>query len=260
MEGEFCKFSDIPESIKGKVDVLLFNALKSAIPITWKLMLKEQKVHEAISTKWEQLEKLKHPTKTFYRQLIEEKNPKSELYYRWSKELKVELASTKHQLFVHIFSIANDVTLRTFHYRILNKILMTNNDRAKYNKKVSGKCSFCKEGTETIIHLFITCPQVKKLWKALKKWIKWKYELQVDFSETDIILNNFAGQKKYDRLFNMIILVLKRYIYVTGCKNEKLSFIQFLTYVKQMQEIKFSIASKNNKIKKHIQKWQYFHV
>ena len=111
--------------------------------------------------------------------------------------------------FVLCLRYTTAVKLRYFQYRLINRILTTNVRRSKWANAYS-KCTFCKITPETVIHLLCECPCVKVLWKTLETWCK--YYFQINLMCTNIIIcNNYEG--KYKKLVNLMILVLKQYIY-----------------------------------------------
>ena len=112
----------------------------------------------------------------------------------------------------------NATKLRYFQYRLLNKDILTNVRRAKW-ADISTKCSFCQCEEETILHIFLECEIVNKIWSALRKWFQKKSKQSV-VTKTEIILNNTE-----DQFANVIILIIKQYIYASKCQNKTPSFI-----------------------------------
>ena len=54
--------------------------------------------------------------------------------------------------------------LREFQYKILNRILYTNEMLFKFKKVDSPLCYFCGKELETLEHLFFCCPRVHAFW------------------------------------------------------------------------------------------------
>ena len=70
------------------------------------------------------------------------------------------------------FNSTIDVDLRWFQYRILNRILFTNDLLFKLNLVEDDLCSFCHIHTETLIHFFCDCHFSKNIWSELEKnWL-----------------------------------------------------------------------------------------
>ena len=61
--------------------------------------------------------------------------------------------------------------LQWFQYRILHRILGTNNLLYETNQKPNDKYSFCLEEVEPIEHIFWSCNKISKLWEDLNNWI-----------------------------------------------------------------------------------------
>ena len=57
----------------------------------------------------------------------------------------------------------NEIKLRDFQFKIINRILVTNIFLFKINKKDNDLCSYCQGEAESIIHLFVRCEIVKRI-------------------------------------------------------------------------------------------------
>ena len=74
------------------------------------------------------------------------------------------------------------------------------------------------------------------------------------FTPELISLNNYQGQHK--TLINMMIVILKQYIYATKCLNETLSFYAFVNKLSYWYEVEKTIAIRNNTYVKFLIKWK----
>ena len=54
--------------------------------------------------------------------------------------------------------------------------------------------------------------------------------------------------------------MMKRYIYVTKCKEEKLVFNNYMLEIYQIEKIEKLIALRNDKMNYHNRKWKVFIV
>ena len=98
------------------------------------------------------------------------------------------------------------------------------------------------------------CNEVQILWEKLKKWIWYFLKLKIDFNAVTVILNNYIGTQS--KIVNTLILMLKRYIYVTKCKEENLSFVNFINTMFQIREIEYLTALRNEKTNIFFKKWK----
>ena len=62
-------------------------------------------------------------------------------------------------------STSNDITLRWFHFRIIHRIIGTNNLLFKMRISDSNACTFCNNHPETVSHLFSHVKLQQILWK-----------------------------------------------------------------------------------------------
>ena len=160
------------------------------------------------------------------------------------------------EAFVNIFSVTNSTKLRMFQYKILNGILTTNVVRSKYTANLTPKCTFCKTENETVHHLLVECRNVKNQWKNLRKWCKYILGITFELTDRDIILNNFNGKSK--AFVNTLILLMKRYLYVTKCAEIPPVFTGFLAMLNDIYKLESLTAAQSNKLKTHYRKWKEF--
>ena len=72
--------------------------------------------------------------------------------------------------------------LHWFQYRILHRILATNDLLTKMNIKQNNLCTFCNEEIEKLEHLFWHCNTVNIFWENIEQWIydKNDYLINID--------------------------------------------------------------------------------
>ena len=74
----------------------------------------------------------------------------------------------------------------------------------------SPMCTFCNTKSETI--LMLECKHSQNIWHALQRWMKYFIGIRIDPTPQIIIMNNYRGYRS--ELVNMIMLIVKQYIYV----------------------------------------------
>ena len=91
----------------------------------------------------------------------------------------------------------------------------------------SSICDFCTNEVETIEHLFFYCPRVYCLWEALQTILR-THGIRYNILNVDTAL--FGGN--WDRMFNLILILLKYYIFITKLAKKIPSFNGFHNMVK----------------------------
>ena len=250
----FLSTTELQQMYDTNLSVMELNSLISAIPGHWKSILKYEKDELSLETQFEKLERDKYPTKKLYSQYVKRSNTKGTHRILWEKDLDIEIQEEKWEtVFTNIFKVTNAVKLRDFHYKIVYRTLITNTKRAKY-AQVSEMCNFCQSFPETLEHLFCKCPKVRKLWSALNKWVSKLLKEKIYIADADIILNNVKG--KYAQLLNTMVLIMKRYIYVTKCKDNELNFTAYMALVDHVHKVEKITAIRQCKFKNHVKKWK----
>ena len=247
--------------IKGEIlPYLLYRAIISSIPVSWKLnmrTLKDSSI-ESLTTKVETATAMEHPSKIYYWDYIDRKIPNSDACAKlWEKDLNLEnLFEEWPAIMASIRKITSAAKLRWLHYRVLNRCLTTNLLRSKWDKNLSSQCVFCKSSPETIIHILYDCIHVKKLWTALEKWADYFFGLKMELSKALVILNNYSGPQK--QLINTVLLAMKQFIYASKCKEEIPLFLKFPQILDYWERIERTEAILSQKYMKHVKKWKLY--
>ena len=115
--------------------------------------------------------------------------------------------------------------LRSFQYMLIHRALVTNEYLYKCNIKDTDKCYFCGEFGETIEHLFWNCNIIRCLWmdfiEKLLPYINLKSYLEKKYVM-------FCIQNEENRLVNHLFILVKRYIYMTRCREKDVSLRSML--------------------------------
>ena len=257
-ENRFCTLAELNNEIGCQLNELQYNQLKATIPATWKSMLKYES-NENIDLNHEHLldKIIKAPVKLTYWIFVQKQKSKDGCKQAWEVELHTEISEDEwSNMFIAILEITHIVKLRMFHYRIVNRILTTNVTRHKYNKNICENCTFCKYDKETVKHLFWECIKVKDLWKNLSKWVKYFLSINLKLNYQMVIFNQYTGH--YNLLLNTMILVLKRYIYVSKCFEKIPNFNDYLNAVNETAKIEKITAYRKRAMTKFNNKWKTY--
>ena len=121
-----------------------------------------------------------------------------------------------------VIDCTKESKLKWFQYRIVHRILGTNDLLFKCKIKNNPMCSFCNTYIETIEHLFFFCRQTKYIWLQVENWIK---TVNVDIS-FDIKTVLFGFEKNKNAALNSITIYVKQYIFQQSRKQNEMSFCE----------------------------------
>ena len=253
-ERRFFTYQEIKQIYPGVRDMTRYYGLVAAIPTVWKNFIRNDQLEHVIDivTKTDKWAK---PTRRLYWEIID-KNYKTPDALRiiWNNELKLNINEEGWWDMYPIFlSQVKPVKLRFLHYRFITKSLTTNIKRHKWDKNVPPLCSFCQTSDETLQHLFVECKDIEMIWRHLEKWIKYFLNVEVMFNSELICLNNYLGKRK--DLINMIIVIVKQYIYACKCLNEKPTCQGSIEKLWYWYRIDKEIARDRNRLVKFEKKW-----
>ena len=150
------------------------------------------------------------------------------------------------EIFLTPIEITSNTKLREFQFKILNRILYTNNMLYKFKKVQSPLCYFCLADKETLRHFLFCCPQVEVFWKEIVLLFKDNLKITKCFEITD---NYFAikVQDNYASLLNYIMLEGRYYLYLCKLNIKPLPPRLLLGRIKNISKIKLFIAREKKK-------------
>ena len=184
----------------------------------------------------------KSGTGPIYKEFIN-KNIKATGFEKWSAELGL-----KYYDWLKSFRILNytthDTKLRWLHFRILHHILTTNRSVSKYKENQNELCSFCKEKSETIVHLLWECHKSFSFWKKLADIFNKRCKHSFNFKFTkNLVLFGICDTIKTDKICIFIITLAKFYLYRCKVQSTNPSIISF---IKELYN-RYCIEKINNK-------------
>ena len=144
------------------------------------------------------------------------------------------------------FKTTLDTKLREFQYKILIRILYTNNILFKFKKVNYPLCDFCEKELETMEYLFFHCTKVCVFWDDLKVALN-SLNIAVRFDVKDVLFG-ILDTDNINTLVNHILLESKYFIY--RCKLNKDSFcIRLLVDPDSKRRFKPNVISRNKTTK-----------
>ena len=147
--------------------------------------------------------------------------------------------------------------LREFQFKILNKILYTNDLLSKIGKVKSPLCDFCQIDLETTEHLLFHCHFVKRFWNEMYVLLKAKNVLSKPLKIEEVIFG-ICEDKPNVLPANLINLNGKCYIYNSKLNNSPLSCKSFIQRTKTIYYTESIVAKENKQLVCHNKKWEKF--
>ena len=89
------------------------------------------------------------------------------------------------------FSVALDTKLRAFQYKLLNRIVFTNDKLFRFNIVESPLCTFCTVDEESLENLLFFCQVTELFWKEILFWLARCSDEVIDLSITEVLFGKF---------------------------------------------------------------------
>ena len=201
---------------------------------------------------------LKHEkgTTDFYDLFIQSKYDKPKSQLKWERELDFypgHIWWNRQNTLVRV--LTNDISLRWFHYRILNRIIGNNVLLSKMGVIDSDACTFCRSHPETIVHLFYACSVTSDFWNDVFNWINSINDTITDYNIFDILFGKLGNS---NRALNLIICLAKRYLYNQKMKKCVPHLAGAMQYIKCYIKTDQYICKKNCNSELFVKKWRNF--
>ena len=117
------------------------------------------------------------------------------------------------------------------------------------------KCSFCKIEDESMKHLMWSCKIISELWKDFLNWLR-ELNIIVNINYWNVCFGIY--DREYHNFLNMVILLMKRFIYKSRVQEKEPRFDDFKNWVSFIETVEKHIAKKNDKYALHLKKWEPF--
>ena len=104
-------------------------------------------------------------------------------YHRLTIDLK--------RVYLLSFRTTLETKLREFQFKILNRIVFTNEKLFRFDMAESDKCAFCQTEVESIEHLLFSCKISSVFWKHVLSWLRDNNIIVESLKEKDIIIGKF---------------------------------------------------------------------
>ena len=139
-----------------------------------------------------------------------------------------------HTIYSSFKRSTSDTNLKWFQYRILCRILTTNDYLYKRKVNNSDRCAFCKTERETIRHLLWDCTYTETFWRRILDWIinNTSHLRAFDITEQLVIFGVEVNALTY-RALDLIMLMAKHNIFRCKCLKVTPNFLCFSREVKQ---------------------------
>ena len=193
------------------------------------------------------------PCRYAYRNIIKSLKFNVPAKSKWEYSLMQQIQESDwHGIFTLPSKITPDAQLRIFQYKILHRTLPSNKLLHIYHIRSDPWCDKCINTIETLEHLFHVCPVILRLWYDVADWLFPELDLY-QYVNTEHILLGIYQEKKH--LENIIILLVKRYVYTNKCHNEEATTHGLKRYLKQTAHLECNLISTKRKLQ-NVQKWE----
>ena len=248
-QNTFRSLQDFNQLNQTNINVLEYNALKSCIPKSWKRKFLENDIAAEVKPIEPaiQINNTKKvisliTSKELYKTLILQKMKTPTAIESWINLYPFMENYDWKEIYMIPFKYVREPYLQSFQYKIINRILNTNEKLEKWAIKPSNKCNFC-QSIDTLEHHLYQCQASKIIWGKVENWLFGCIEIKLNLRECEILFGIPNASDKYLELINFVIIMTKWYINNQRSENKLLYFFELLNIIKG--KIKILILANN---------------
>ena len=234
------------------ISIIQYHQLIASIPNLWKIIIRQLVLGENLAQGPRQLPPgMKLSKYVYWKTLPFQKINSEESTKRvWEHELNIQLTEKElEQIQIILFKRVESTKLRFFQYRHIHKRINTNIQLAKWKPDRTNKCTFCHVYRETTKHLFWKCRKVTVIWNTSCKWLKRKFQTNVEITYQEMIFCTYSGVHRDS--VNTIILLFKQHIYTCRCFQKVPTFMSVMCVTQEYSKIEKQVAFLRKKMGKH---------
>ena len=195
----------------------------------------------------------------FNRILKKESKNDHSMKQKWERDVNLNIDEDTWKISFNLcFKTVCNNSLIWFQIKLLYRVLGTRSYMHKLNLIQNGNCVDCGE-SETIIHMFVECLYVKRIWHSLEEAIRQTTKINLSFGLREIIFG-YHINNQYKIPINAMILITKKYIFDTKLNSNTgsstyLSFHALKHRLQQTYEDEKYLAITNNNEQKFKNMW-----
>ena len=175
---------------------------------------------------------------------------------KWEMEILVNIEPDEVQQSIRLFKkTTRNMYLWDIQYKILYTRVAKNSKLLHMNIKDTENCEYC-EIRETNVHAFVSCERTQNFWVEITHflrrigYINFRLEHKI----------KLFGDTGMDLLFNLIIIIAKKVIYLKRGKEGPFSVRYFETLLEMERESEEIYAVNNDSIELYERKWEKYLV
>ena len=260
--GNFYNITELNRVYDIKANYLHLLSIISALPKEWK-----QKLHLDMGVEAAYKRKLSiiegdSVSKSIYNAMllpsVRINNCLLTLSEKWGTELNdnsIDVAFL-HNSFCKLYAASVSTHIRNFQFKLIHRLIAINVRLHRWGIIESKNCIFCETEDESYSHLFCNCVHVRKFWQDVFKQLKEKSDIQIRFSESEMLLGT---PDKIEPIFDLVLIIGKMHINHCKYNNSLPNAVIFFKRLEKIQCVEKYIATKRNCIETHNKKWSLIH-
>ena len=200
---------------------LEYLGIVTAIPDTWKFYLKTPGLIDCTVDKYDMICSNIKTSRWAYRTMMEGEEVLKIVAKIWYQKLGLQWGvDVFRKQFKSIYEITSITKLRDFQFRLLHNKIFCNDRLVYWRKSETNICNLCNLMKQTILHLLWDCRMVQPIWMYVQAKAR-QAGITCEFNAVNIIFNCVHELRTH--VINLIVLIVKQYIYRLKCMDQKLT-------------------------------------
>jgi len=265
-EYRFISWEEFVDTYNIKCTFLQFYSILCAIPREWRRLIKQgpdsRNADNGTDSDILTIDSLAtHTHRSIYQRLSKEScDVPIDRFAGWDTDFNLKEFVIDETLWTRSYKRCFEWTqsseLRSFEYRFRLRILPSKKQLVKMGVVDDMSCNRCGNSTEDLKHIFWECEQVSNVWEKVTRWLNIIFSLNLGADPRVLLFGLLDNiELEIPNVFWLCILLTKKLIWVTRCTERSISPKMCLLKIKETEMVEAKIATRNQRIGKHILKW-----
>ena len=219
-DGSIMSLAELNEKYVTDLSFMDYQSLVSAIPRSWKNMLKNLNI-TILEADFEntllldQISQMKKVSVYISKEIKKGSNVMQEITSKWSGVTDLQQV----QLGLKPDQITDIIKYRSFQYKLMHKAIWLNNWLYHCNIVQTQDCTFCASAKEDYFHFFFDCQVSQGIWSKLHDLIAMNMIEHPFLEYSNIMINRV--HKNSNNFMNLLCLIAKQHLYYSKIQNKQ---------------------------------------
>nr|CAB3263130.1 uncharacterized protein LOC104265431 [Phallusia mammillata] len=161
----------------------------------------------------------------------------------WKNKLFINFEMPWREVYINNFNSTIENRLRSFQIKLNLNAIVCNQILHSFGKIDSDLCTFCKNATENVYHVFYSCHVTRLYWENVCAWISARTRVPLTLPPVNLLFGVHNGGSG-DKLVNCMLLCARYVIYQCKYSENKPTVFRFVCFLNSVRVSECHVSKK----------------